>query len=223
MKKKQSSAKFAVILTLIVVVLFAAIVIINNQTEKAGETVAEQPSIKGQPVLGKDSAPVTVVEFGDYKCPSCKVFNSDIFPKIKKDFIDKGDVKFSFVNVMYHGSGSRLAALASEEVWKEDPASFWAFHEKLFEQQPSSEQEWVTPALLEKTVKSTAKKVDPDKLKENLDKETFAKELKADTDLNDKLNITATPTIYVNDKVIKDFSDYEEISKTIKKELKNEK
>ncbi|WP_186819796.1 thioredoxin domain-containing protein, partial [Bacillus tropicus] len=98
MKKKQSSAKFAVILTLIVVVLFAAIVIINNQTEKAGETVAEQPSIKGQPVLGKDSAPVTVVEFGDYKCPSCKVFNSDIFPKIKKDFIDKGDVKFSFVN-----------------------------------------------------------------------------------------------------------------------------
>lgn len=77
--------------------------------------------------------------------------------------------------------------------------------------------------MLEKTVKSTAKKVDPDKLKENLDKETFAKELKADTDLNDKLNITATPTIYVNDKVIKKFSDYEEISKTIKKELKNEK
>lgn len=77
--------------------------------------------------------------------------------------------------------------------------------------------------MLEKTVKSTAKKVDPDKLKENLDKETFAKELKADTDLNDKLNITATPTIYVNDKVIKEFSDYDEISKTIKKELKNEK
>lgn len=63
------------------------------------------------------------------------------------------------MNVMYHGSGSRLAALASEEVWKEDPASFWAFHEKLFEQQPSSEQEWVTPALLEKTVKSTAKRL----------------------------------------------------------------
>ena len=68
-------------------------------------------------------------------------------------------MKFSFVNVMYHGSGSRLAALASEEVWKEDPASFWTFHEKLFEEQPSSEQEWVTPALLEKRSKAPRKRL----------------------------------------------------------------
>lgn len=147
-KKQQSSAKFAVILTVVVVVLLAAIVIINNKTEQGNDAVSGQPSIKGQPVLGKDDAPVTVVEFGDYKCPSCKVFNSDIFPKIQKDFIDKGDVKFSFVNVMFHGKGSRLAALASEEVWKEDPDSFWDFHEKLFEKQPDTKQEWVTSGLL---------------------------------------------------------------------------
>ena len=83
-KKQQSSAKFAVILTVVVVVLLAAIVIINNKTEQGNDAVSGQPSIKGQPVLGKDDAPVTVVEFGDYKCPSCKVFNSDIFPKIQK-------------------------------------------------------------------------------------------------------------------------------------------
>ncbi|KJJ40936.1 dihydroneopterin aldolase [Bacillus subtilis] len=218
-KKQQSSAKFAVILTVVVVVLLAAIVIINNKTEQGNEAVSGQPSIKGQPVLGKDDAPVTVVEFGDYKCPSCKMFNSDIFPKIQKDFIDKGDVKFSFVNVMFHGKGSRLAALASEEVWKEDPDSFWAFHEKLFEKQPDTEQEWVTPALLGDLAKSTTK-VKPETLKDNLDKETFASQVEKDSDLNNKMNIQATPTIYVNDKVIKKFSDYNEIKETIEKELK---
>lgn len=62
-KKQQSSAKFAVILTVVVVVLLAAIVIINNKTEQGNDAVSGQPSIKGQPVLGKDDAPVTVVEF----------------------------------------------------------------------------------------------------------------------------------------------------------------
>ncbi|MCY9163657.1 DsbA family protein [Bacillus atrophaeus] len=218
-KKQQSSAKFAVILTVIIVVLLAGIVLINNSTQQSSETVSSQPSIKGQPVLGKNDAPVTVVEFGDYKCPSCKVFNNDIFPKIQKDFIDKGDVKFSFVNVMYHGKGSRLAALASEEVWKEDPDSFWSFHEKLFEEQPNTEQEWVTPALLGNVAKSTTK-VNPATLKENLDKETFSSEVEKDSELNNKLNILATPTIYVNDKVIKKFGDYSEIKKAIEKELK---
>ncbi|MED4829170.1 DsbA family protein [Bacillus atrophaeus] len=218
-KKQQSSAKFAVILTVIVVVLLAGIVLINNSTQQSSETVSSQPSIKGQPVLGKNDAPVTVVEFGDYKCPSCKVFNNDIFPKIQKDFIDKGDVKFSFVNVMLHGKGSRLAALASEEVWKEDPDSFWSFHEKLFEEQPNIEQEWVTPALLGNVAKSTTK-VNPATLKENLDKETFSSEVEKDSDLNNKLNIQATPTIYVNDKVIENFADYGEIKKAIETELK---
>ncbi|GED01859.1 DsbA family protein [Bacillus atrophaeus] len=218
-KKQQSSAKFAVILTVIVVVLLAGIVLINNSTQQSSETVSSQPSIKGQPVLGKNDAPVTVVEFGDYKCPSCKVFNNDIFPKIQKDFIDKGDVKFSFVNVMFHGKGSRLAALASEEVWKEDPDSFWSFHEKLFEEQPNTEQEWVTPVLLGNVAKSTTK-VNPATLKENLDKETFSSEVEKDSELNNKLNIQATPTIYVNDKVIENFADYGEIKKAIEKELK---
>ncbi|MCY9074056.1 thioredoxin domain-containing protein, partial [Bacillus inaquosorum] len=37
---------------------------------------------------------------------------------------------------------------------------------------------------------------------------------------NQKMNVNATPTIYVNDKVISDFSDYDEIKETIEKELK---
>lgn len=77
--------------------------------------------------------------------------------------------------------------------------------------------------LFEKMVKSIVKKVDFDKLKENFDKEIFLKELKVDIDLNDKLNIMVILMIYVNDKLIKNFFDYKEILKMIKKELKNEK
>lgn len=44
--------------------------------------------------------------------------------------------------------------------------------------------------------------------------------MEKDSDLNQKMNIQATPTIYVNDKVIKNFANYDEIKETIEKELK---
>lgn len=44
--------------------------------------------------MGKDDAPVTMVEFTDYQCPFCRKFESDSFAKLKKDYIDTGKVRF---------------------------------------------------------------------------------------------------------------------------------
>ena len=64
--------KFAVIMTVMVVFLIGALVVINNQTQNASQTFDDKPSIEGQPLLGNKDATVTITEFGDYKCPSCK-------------------------------------------------------------------------------------------------------------------------------------------------------
>lgn len=48
------------------------------------------------PSLGSDTAPITIVEFGDYQCPFCKRFYADTFPRLKEDFIDKGIVRVQF-------------------------------------------------------------------------------------------------------------------------------
>lgn len=44
--------------------------------------------------IGRDDAPVTMVEFTDYQCPFCRKFESDTFAQIKKDYIDTGKVRF---------------------------------------------------------------------------------------------------------------------------------
>jgi protein-disulfide isomerase len=44
--------------------------------------------------LGRDDAPVTIVEFTDYQCPFCRRFESGSFVQLKKDYIDTGKVRF---------------------------------------------------------------------------------------------------------------------------------
>lgn len=44
--------------------------------------------------IGREDAPVTLVEFADYQCPFCRRFQVETFAQLKKDFIDPGKLRF---------------------------------------------------------------------------------------------------------------------------------
>jgi protein-disulfide isomerase len=43
-----------------------------------------------------DPSGVPVVEYGSLTCPHCAVFSREVFPELKKDYIDTGKVRFIF-------------------------------------------------------------------------------------------------------------------------------
>jgi protein-disulfide isomerase len=47
------------------------------------------------PVLGRDDAPVTIVEFTDYQCPFCQQFHLTAFQDMKRDYVDAGKVRYA--------------------------------------------------------------------------------------------------------------------------------
>ena len=47
-------------------------------------------------VMGSPDAPVTIDDYSSLGCPHCADFHLNTLPKIKKDFIDTGKVKFVF-------------------------------------------------------------------------------------------------------------------------------
>lgn len=47
-------------------------------------------------VLGNPNSKVVVVEYASLTCPHCAHFAQDDFPKLKKDFIDNGKIKFVY-------------------------------------------------------------------------------------------------------------------------------
>jgi len=50
--------------------------------------------LRGAHAMGRDDAPVTMVEFTDLECPFCRTFHTGTFKQIKRDYIDTGKVRF---------------------------------------------------------------------------------------------------------------------------------
>lgn len=47
-------------------------------------------------VIGYPTAPVTIIEYASLTCPHCAHFHNTVYPSLKKDWIDKGLVKFVY-------------------------------------------------------------------------------------------------------------------------------
>lgn len=86
------------------------------------------------PALGKDSAPVTVIEFADLRCPFCEQFYQQVGKQIIKDYVNTGKVKFYFRDFAFLGPASTLAGQAL--YCAQQQGKFWAFHDWAYENQP---------------------------------------------------------------------------------------
>jgi protein-disulfide isomerase len=86
---------------------------------------------EGSYSLGREDAPVTMVEFADYQCPFCRKFHSDAFVELKKSYIDTGKVRFVSrdlpldIHANAH-SGAVAAHCAGEQ------GKFWEMRDLMF-------------------------------------------------------------------------------------------
>ena len=87
----------------------------------------------GSPILGDPSAPVTIVEFGDYQCHQCYNWFHNTKPAITRDYIDTGKANLVFVDMAFLGRDSGPAAQAT--YCAEDQGQYWEYHDMLYNAQ----------------------------------------------------------------------------------------
>ncbi|HZG15561.1 MAG TPA: thioredoxin domain-containing protein [Candidatus Bathyarchaeia archaeon] len=174
----------------------------------------------GQPVQGDANAPITITEFGDFKCPACKTFTEEYFPYIKRDYIDKGIAKFTFLNNPILGPDSYTAAAAGEAIYHQNEQAFWPFLEAVYKHQGDERQQWATPEFLVNLVKQEKLEINYDQLAKDLEAGTFDKKVREDEAFAVNSGITSTPTLLINGKLVQNPFDYNEIKQLIAEELK---
>ncbi|MCY1708084.1 DsbA family protein [Pannonibacter sp. SL95] len=77
-----------------------------------------EPSPLGEKSLGKEDAPVTIVEYASMTCGHCANFHKTTLPEIKKQYIDTGKVRMIFREFPLDpvsAAGFMLARCAPEE------------------------------------------------------------------------------------------------------------
>ena len=94
--------------------------LLEKQAKPAGAPQEEAPTrakladLSGVPMLGSNSAPITIVEYTDYQCPYCQHFHVTAFADIKKAYIDTGKVRFFSKDMPldFHPTAMRAAMAA---------------------------------------------------------------------------------------------------------------
>ena len=99
-------------------------------------------SMDNDAVLGDKNAPVTMIEFSDYECPFCKRHFMEVYPEIKKNYIDTGKVKLVFrdyIAVPSHNPLATSQAMAAECAREQGgDAMYFKYHDELFKRTTSN-------------------------------------------------------------------------------------
>jgi protein-disulfide isomerase len=104
--------------------------------------------------MGSADAEVTVTYFGSWKCPYCAQFSTGMLSQLVTDYVDPGTITLEFRDLAYIGGEPFLgpdapaAGQAGLAVWNAEPASYWSFHEYVFQNQPPEREQWATAEQL---------------------------------------------------------------------------
>jgi len=80
--------------------------------------------------LGLRTAPVTIVEFGDYQCARCGEFAFGTQTELIRRYVHAGLVRLAWRDAPRLGVQSFRAAMAARAAGQQ--GQFWAFHDQLF-------------------------------------------------------------------------------------------
>ena len=89
--------------------------------------------IAGAPFKGKADAPVTLVEFTDYQCPFCRRHFQSVMPRIEKDYVETGKVKYVMREFPIRGLHPDAPKAAEAALCAGDQGAYWAMHDLIFE------------------------------------------------------------------------------------------
>lgn len=200
MKKETILLGIIAVLVIVAAMIGASYYRDSVQSERKPIITANASLIReDSPTLGNPNAKVTIVEFLDPECESCRAFNPSV-KKLLKDY--DGKVRLVVRYMPFHPN-SVLAATFTEVAGEQ--GKYWQAQELLFQKQsewgtkhgpPSNDQPPDVKALFEKYAMELG--LDLDKLASAIKENRFAAKLERDKKDGQANGVRQTPTIFVN-------------------------
>jgi protein-disulfide isomerase len=88
-------------------------------------------TLRERPSLGSPSAPIVIIDVSNFQCSHCQDFYQEVFPELRKRYIDTGQVQW----VMLNGSiapADKDAAVFAAAHWALRQGQYWQMEDFLF-------------------------------------------------------------------------------------------
>ena len=163
--------------------------------------------------VGNKDAKITIIAFESLTCSHCANFHKNVFPELKKEFLDTGLAKIEFRHFPLD-----IAALNASKVaqCKNDGNS------NILESLYANQQKWVKGSSiqeanknLQKFLKNEGFSIDFETCVNNKEIEDFV--LNDRIDGTKKFKISSTPTIIINNKKFEKTLNYKNLKKALEK------
>ncbi len=147
----------------------------------------------GSPILGSNSAPITIIEFGDYQCEQCYNWFHNTKDSIVENYIETGKANLIFVDLAFLGRDSPKAATAS--YCAEEQGKYWEYHDLLYNFQEGIDTGWANSERLKAFASNL--ELDMELFDSCVDSSKFAKRVQFNINEAKKQGATGTPTFII--------------------------
>lgn len=176
----------------------------QNSENKVSPIVKQESSIVKTPstseipayakYVGASSASINIIEFGDFQCPFCKRFFDQTEPEIKKEYIDTGKAKFSFIGISITGPDSLPLAAGS---WcANEQEKYYQYHNYIYTNQGDENSGWGTYEKI-KILAKNIPDLDIELFNTCLDSKKYEPRVNELTQLSVNIGVTGTPTTFI--------------------------
>ena len=145
------------------------------------------------PTLGSANASVTIVEFGDYQCPTCGGWYNTQEASLVQNLIDTGKAKLVWRDFDYYGPDSVSASEAAYAAGAQ--GKFWQFHDLLFQNQQAPNGGWASRQNLVKFAEQLG--LNMTEFNQDFNSGKYDSLINSNHSLGVQAGITETPTFFL--------------------------
>ena len=186
--------------TIVILILFFSFI-----TNSSGQTK--------RIISGNENAKITIIAYESLTCSHCADFHKDIYPKLKKEYIDTGLAKIEFRHFPLDMAAFNASKIAQCKI---DQSL------EILESLYSNQQAWIKGNTIEQVNNNLQKFIEREGFQVNFEKCINNKKIEEFV-LNDRIEgvknfkVNATPTIIINDKKFEKSLNYKNLKKSLEK------
>jgi len=184
---------------IVLVLLLSSVVCVNAETKRI--------------ISGNSNAKITIIAYESLTCSHCANFHKDVYPQLKKEYIDTGLAKIEFRHFPLD-----IAALNASKIVQCKSDESLEILESLY----SNQQDWVKGNTVDDINKNLKEFIEKQGFKINFEK-CINNKIIEDFVLNDRIEgaknfkINSTPTIIINNKKFEKALNYKNLKKSLEK------